>query len=71
MDTARRVRIGLPDSVLPGDLIVNEILANPARDGERFIEIFNRSGKILNLQELALGLFDSILNLGTYLKSIS
>ena len=71
LDTVRQIKIGLPDSILPGDLVINEILANPATEGEKFIEIFNRSEKILNLHELALGLFDSIQNLGTDLKPIS
>ena len=71
LDTVRQVRIGLADSIFAGDLVINEILANPAIDGEKFIEIFNRSEKILNLQELALGLFDTILNLTTDLKPIS
>jgi hypothetical protein len=71
LDTLRRVRIGLPDSIFPGDLVINEILANPATDGEKFIEIYNRSEKTLNLQELALGLFDSTQNLPTDLKPIS
>ncbi len=71
LDTGRHVRIGLPDSIFPGDLVINEILANPATDGEKFIEIFNRSEKALNLQELALGLFDSIHGLATDLKPIS
>jgi hypothetical protein len=71
LDTLRSVRIGLPDSVFPGDIIINEILANPAADGEKFIEIFNRSEKILDLKELALGLFDSLGNIATGLKAIS
>ena len=71
LDTIRHTRIGLADSIFTGDLVINEILANPETDGEKFIEIFNRSEKILNLQELTLGLFDSIQNLGTDLKPIS
>lgn len=71
LDTTRKVRMGLPDSILPGDLVINEILVNPATNGEKFIEIFNRSGKILNLQELALGLWDSIQNTGSDLRPIS
>ena len=71
LDTARKVRIGLPDSIFPGDLIINEILANPVANGEKFIEIFNRSEKILNLEELALGLYDSTQNLGSDLIPIS
>jgi hypothetical protein len=71
LDTARTVRIGLPDSIFSDDLIINEILANPVTNGAKFIEIFNRSEKVLNLQELALGLFDSIQNTGSDMKPIS
>jgi hypothetical protein len=71
LDTVRKVRIGLPDSIFPGDLIINEILANPETNGAKFIETFNRSEKILNLQELALGIFDSTQNRGSDLKPIS
>jgi hypothetical protein len=71
LDTSATVKTGIPDSILPGDLVINEILANPASDGERFIELYNRSGKVVNLQELVLGGFDSITNIATDLKTIS
>jgi len=71
LDTVRQIRIGLPDSIHPGDIVINEILANPATDGEKFIEIFNRSEKILNLQELALGFYDSIQTPTNDLKPVS
>jgi len=29
LDTIRTVRVGLPDSILPGDIVINEILPNP------------------------------------------
>jgi hypothetical protein len=71
LETLKQVRIGLPDSIMPGDIVINEILANPAVNGDRFIEIFNRSQKILNLQELALGTYDSIRKQGIDLKPLS
>ena len=71
LDTVRQIRIGLPDSIHPGDIVINEILANPATDGEKFIEIFNRSEKILNLQELALVFYDSIQTPTNDLKPVS
>lgn len=61
----------LTDSILTGDLVINEILANPAKGGEKFVELYNRSDKILNLRDLALGLYDSVSNLATGLKPIS
>jgi hypothetical protein len=71
LDTLKQIRIGLPDSIMPGEIVINEILANPAINGERFIELYNRSQKILNLQELALGTYDSIQQQQTDLKSLS
>jgi hypothetical protein len=71
LDTARKIKVGLPDPILPNDLVINEILANPETNGEKFIEIFNRSGKVLDLQELALGLSDSTQNTGSDLKPLS
>ncbi|MCX6246367.1 MAG: lamin tail domain-containing protein [Bacteroidetes bacterium] len=71
LDTTHLARIGLPDSAFTGDLVINEILVNPAKDGEKFIEIFNRSEKILNLQELALGFYDSLQTEVPDLKTIS
>jgi len=63
LDTIKQVNIGIPDSVLAGDIVINEALVYPAANGERFIELYNRSGKILNLHELAIGMFDSVQNL--------
>ncbi|MEY3052600.1 MAG: hypothetical protein RLY31_2385 [Bacteroidota bacterium] len=45
----------LPDSVQPGDLVINELLFNPQSGGVDFVEFHNRSGKVLNLGDLAIG----------------
>ncbi len=50
----RTVRIGLPEPILPGDLVINEILFNPATGGSDFLELYNRSSKILNLNEMQI-----------------
>lgn len=71
LDTIRTVRVGLPDSILPGDIVINEILPNPETGGEKFIELYNRSEKVLDLHELAVGLYDSIQNTGSDLKPVS
>ena len=62
IDTIKTVYIALPDSVQPGDIIINEILSNPATGGARFVEIYNRSQKILNLKSLLLASIDTISN---------
>ncbi len=47
--------IAIPDTIKPLDIIVNEILYNPASSGYDYVEIYNRSEKILDLKELLLG----------------
>ncbi|MDZ7742825.1 MAG: lamin tail domain-containing protein [Bacteroidota bacterium] len=47
-------QIGLPAAIEKHDIVINEILFNPLGDGTDYLEIYNRSDKILNLQELNL-----------------
>jgi hypothetical protein len=47
--------IAIPDTIKPLDIIVNEILYNPVSYGFDYVEIYNRSGKILDLKDLILG----------------
>lgn len=51
---------GLPGDILPGDIVFNEVLPDPYPGGSRFIEICNRSEKLLDLKELAIGNPDTL-----------
>ena len=49
--------IQMPEKLNFNDLIVNEILVNPEVGGSRFIELYNRSNKVLDIANLAIGDF--------------
>jgi hypothetical protein len=49
---------GKHEDALENDLVINEILFNPVGDGVDFVEIYNRSEKIINLRDIKLGEVD-------------
>ncbi|MFT4600439.1 MAG: hypothetical protein ACI857_000613 [Arenicella sp.] len=49
---------GLPDSIIEGDLILNEVMFNPLTNGSDYIELYNKSDKILDIQELYFANWD-------------
>lgn len=52
LDTTVNVIKGLP--VIQGDLLVNEILFDPVKSGDDFVELINVSNKVLDLQGLII-----------------
>ncbi len=49
------ILFGIPDAVELNDVVINEILFNPLGDGVDYVEIYNRSTKTLDLNQLMLG----------------
>lgn len=49
-----QIPFGLAESMEANDLVINEILFNPETGGSDFLELFNRSDKIFNLNGLKL-----------------
>jgi hypothetical protein len=45
---------GLPVEVTGFDMVINEILFNPSPDGYDFIELYNRSNKVIDLKKISL-----------------
>ncbi len=49
------VCFGIPEPADTGDVIINEILFNPYTGGSDYIELYNKSNKIIDLSELNIG----------------
>ncbi len=45
-------RFAIPDNAQPNDIVINEILFNPRTGGYDFVELYNRSNKIIDLSRL-------------------
>lgn len=48
------LRFGLPELPDYHDVIINEILFNPLTNGEDYVEIYNRSDKVIDLQGIQI-----------------
>lgn len=53
-DNRNAVRVGLPSLPEPSDLIINEILFHPKTGGSDYVELLNRSDKIIDAGRLFL-----------------
>lgn len=49
----------LPEEATVGDIIINEILSDPITGGYDFVELFNKSNKLINLNNYQLANFDN------------
>ncbi|MBE0639977.1 MAG: lamin tail domain-containing protein [Bacteroidales bacterium] len=74
IDRNRIVQFGLPQPVLENNIVINEVLFNPREDfvtGVDFVEIYNRSDKILDMSTLVLATEDMLTGEITSVKNIS
>ena len=54
MSFTSQIRLGVPEPAGYFDIVINEILFNPLGGGEDYVEIYNRSDKIIDLEEISL-----------------
>ena len=52
------ISFSLPENADTFDIIINEILFNPLPDGSDYVEIYNRSGKVIDLANMLIASFD-------------
>ncbi len=55
MENETDVIFGIPSEVGFGDVVINEILFDPISPGVDYLEIYNRSDKVIDLSELLIG----------------
>lgn len=53
-------RFAIPQNIVKGDLVLNEILFNPKTDGFDFAEFYNNSSKVLSLNDVQLANVDTV-----------
>ena len=49
-----KAKSAIPETIERNDVIINEILSDPYPESSRFIELFNRSEKVIDLRDLAI-----------------
>lgn len=60
IDTKNFAELLLPQGSNPFDIIINEVLFNPRTGGSDFVELYNRSNKILSLKNYSMAKADGI-----------
>ncbi len=71
MGTPNTAPFALPSPAAPKDIVINEILFDPRDGGVDFVEIYNRSNKVIDLQKLVLCTRDTLANIFDELNIIA
>ncbi|MFI5148498.1 MAG: lamin tail domain-containing protein [Bacteroidia bacterium] len=59
----RSLEFAIPDKPMPNDLVINEILADEKPGEEKYIELYNRSNKVLDFKDVDIASLDSVTGL--------
>lgn len=52
-------KFAVPQQIEPNDIVINEVLSDPTILGEDFVEVYNRSQKVLDLKDLRIATRDA------------
>lgn len=55
-------RFAIPEPAVANDIVINEIMFDPKTGGYDFVEIYNRSNKVIDLNTFTLSNYDTITN---------
>ena len=55
LDNEIKAQFGMPSEVSRNDIVINEILFNPISPGVDYLELYNRSNKVIDLKEFMFG----------------
>lgn len=67
----RTTRVGLPALAGAADVVINEVLFNPPEMGARYIELYNRSNKTIDLKDYLITSKDTLQGFLTTIQEIS
>jgi len=69
--TQRTARVAIPQVAEPFDVVINEVLFNPPDGGSRYVEIYNRSNKVIELKDHTISSKDTITGFLTSIREIT
>lgn len=64
-------RFAIPEPAVANDVVINEILFDPNTGGVDFVEIYNRSNKVIDLGTMIISQFDTVNNIPVFPEIIS
>jgi len=62
---------GIPEQADSNDVIINEVLFNPPNNGVDYVELYNKSDKILDIKNLRLANWNNDLQIYEHIKVLS
>jgi hypothetical protein len=65
------VRFAIPVEAEANDIVINELLFDPTAEGVDFVEIYNRSNRVIDLKDLLLANYDTVNKVITKYNEIS